>query len=1017
MSSPLSGGEIAIVGMAGRFPGAPDVRRFWENIAAGVESIEFLPEANGASSARDFVPARAMLDAPEYFDAGFFGFSPREAELMDPQHRVLLECAWDALEAAGYDPLRSRGAVGVYVGAMMNTYLLCHLLSRPEFLDTLDMMQINVSNGLDFLATRVSYKLGLQGPSYTLQSACSTSLVAVHTACQSLLQGACDMALAGGVAINLKVRSGYRFQDGGILSPDGHCRAFDANAQGTVFGSGVGVVVLKRAKEAIADGDTIRALIKGSAVNNDGAVKVGFTAPSVAGQAAVISEALANAGVEPDTIGYVEAHGTGTPLGDPIEIRALTKAYRARTAQRQYCAIGSVKTNVGHLDAASGIAGLIKTVLALEQGSLPPSLHFVQPNPQIDFASSPFYVNDRLRAWPAAVSPRRAAVSAFGVGGTNAHVIVEEAPAVPAAAPSRPWQLLMLSSKSATALETATGQLVRHLREQPDVCLADVAYTLAVGRGQFEHRKIVVCQDAGDAVAALVSGEPARVRTHTATQVERPVVFMFPGQGAQRVNMGRALYEQEPGFRTPFDACAAIVHEALGLDLAALIYPAAESAAAAATQLAQTWVTQPALFAVEYALAQLWRSWGIEPAALIGHSVGEYVAACLAGVFDLDTALRLVIARGQLMQAAPPGAMLAVSLSEAEARGLTSASLSVAAINGPTQCVLAGTLEAVAALEQRLGTEGIGCRRLHTSHAFHSALMDPVVAPFEAAVARVPRQAPRLRWISNVTGQWMRDADATDPAYWARHLREPVRLYDGLTTITTEGRPVLLEVGPGDVLSRSCRALRSQTPLAIVTSLPNDQPDTEPGSLQQSLGQLWLEGVTPDWSRYFAGEGRRRIPLPTYPFERERYWIEPTTAAVAVTPAIAADVAIAEPEPVRAPMHPRPRLVTPYIEPVSALEKQLAVVWQQALGVNPIGLDDNFFDLGGDSLIAVQLMATLRRDVHADVPVAALYECLTVRLLAQKLHAHADSLDRPAPVSRRTLDRARRAHPSPRIPS
>ncbi|MBD1942157.1 type I polyketide synthase, partial [Coleofasciculus sp. FACHB-712] len=663
---------IAIIGMSGRFPGAKNVEEFWQNLRDGVESIsvftnEELIDAGIAPGLLDnpnHVKAGAVLEDVEFFDASFFGFNPKEAEMTDPQHRIFLECAWEALENAGYDTQRCESRIGVYAGASLNNYLSFNL--NRDQIGSADSFQKLIGNDKDFLTTRVSYKLNLKGPSLTVQTACSTSLVATTLACQSLLNYQCDMALAGGVSIRVPQKTGYLYQEGGILSPDGHCRAFDADAQGTIIGNGVGVVVLKRLEDAIADGDRIHAVIKGSAINNDGSEKVGYTAPSVNGQADAIAEAIALAGVDPETITYIETHGTGTRLGDPIEITALSNVFGANTEKKNFCAIGSVKTNIGHLDAAAGVTGLMKTVLALKHKLIPPSLNFKQPNPEIDFANSPFYVNTQLTEWKANATPRRAGVSSLGIGGTNAHVVLEEAPTVKASSSSRPWQLLVLSAKTESALETATANLAAHLKQHPDLNLADVAYTLQVGRRAFEHRRILVCQTVEELVNQLETPHPQKVLTHFQEPTERSIAFMFPGQGAQYVDMGRELYQTEPIFREQVDRCAALLQPHIGMDLRSLLYPNQPNPEAAAEKLKQTCFAQPALFAIEYALAQLWMSWGISPQAMLGHSIGEYVAACFAGVMSVEDALALVAIRGRLMQQMPAGAMLAVSLPEAE---------------------------------------------------------------------------------------------------------------------------------------------------------------------------------------------------------------------------------------------------------------------------------------------------------------------------------------------------------------
>ena len=881
--------DIAIVGMAGRFPGAKNIDEFWRNLRDGVESIRFFTDeelkALGVDDSTladpNYVKAVATLDDPEYFDATFFDMTPKEAEITDPQHRVLLECAWEALESAGYDPETFKAPAGVYAGATINTYLLLNILSNPDFLNTLDDAQINIGNGGDFITTRISYKLNLKGPSHVIQSACSTSLVAVHVACQSLLNEECDLALAGGVSINVKHRYGYHHAPGGITSLDGHCRAFDAKAQGTIFASGVGIVVLKRMQDALANRDFIHAVIKGSAINNDGSSKVGYTAPSVDGQAGVIAEALANAGVHPETIGYVEAHGTGTPLGDPIEIQSLTKAFRASTDLKRFCAIGSVKTNIGHLDAAAGVAGLIKTVLALKHKMIPPSLHFQQPNPKIDFQNSPFFVNSQLSKWDSPDTPRRAGVSAFGVGGTNAHVILEEAPSHVATTGSRPWQLLVLSAKNAASLEDATTKLKEYLQEGTEAELADIAYTLKVGRKEMSHRRVIVCEEKADAITAMGSMDAQRVYTGKQQASDRPVVFMFPGQGAQYVNMGLDLYQHEPVFRKEIDQSCELLKGRLGIDLRNLLYPANGDVESSARQLSQTRFTQPALFVIEYALARLWMSWGIRPQAMIGHSIGEYVAACLAGVFTLQDALALISERARMMQELPDGSMLAVPYAKEKLQPLLREKLSLAAINAPNQCVVSGPVRAIEELEKYLNENGSVGRRLQTSHAFHSEMIDLIIKRFADCVGQVELQPPSIPFISNLTGTWMTQEDAVDPDYWAKQMRNTVLFADGVQELLKQPARVFLEVGPGQALSKYVKRQPDGAPERLtIASLPsrNDKQSEMPLLLRQ-LGALWVAGVEVDWSGSYSDEKRRRLPLPTYSFERRRYWIEPAKSS------------------------------------------------------------------------------------------------------------------------------------------
>jgi acyl transferase domain-containing protein/acyl carrier protein len=876
---------IAIVGMAGRFPRAANLRQYWDNLRGGVEAISIFSDEELAAAGVDpgllrnprYVRARGVLQDAEMFDAVFFGLSPREAEIMDPQHRVFLETAWQALESAGYAPGVVARNVGVYAGTSLNSYVIASLLTNPDVMLAAGGYQAMLANDKDFLATRVSYKLNLCGPGVTIQTACSTSLVAVQMACQALLARECDMALAGGVSINVPRVSGYLYEPGMILSPDGHCRAFDARAQGTVAGEGVGVVVLKRLREALADRDHVHAVIRGAAINNDGSLKVGYTAPSVDGQAAVIARAHAMAGVDPATITYVEAHGTGTELGDPIEVAALTKAFGATGGRRGFCALGSVKTGIGHLDAAAGVAGLIKAVLALEHRALPPSLHFSVPNPRVDFANSPFRVNATLTDWPReGDTPRRAGVSSFGIGGTNAHVVLEEAPGATAAGHSRPVQIFTLSAKTSEALDRAGDELAAHLDATGGLAPADVAYTLHQGRATFAHRRIVIAASLEEAARALRDGDPQRVLSRVEAGKDRPVVFMFSGQGSQYVGMGRGLYESEPRFREIVDECAGTLAPTLGIDLRGVLYPSPEEIETAAARLSTTAITQPALFVVEYALARLYMEWGITPQAMLGHSIGEYVAACLAGVMSLPDALGLVAERGRLMEV-PGGAMVAVPLPEEEVRALLPASLSIAAVNGPALCAVSGPAADVAALGARLGGRGVRASAIHAAAAFHSAMMDPILDAFRQAVGRVSLSAPAIPYISNVTGTWMTADDAKTLDYWVRHLRQTVRFWDGVQEVVRDQEPVLLEVGPGRTLASLARpASAVGGRVEILSSIRHPQDDLDDATvLQTTFGRLWLAGVPLDWTGHHAWEERRRVPLPTYPFARQRHWILP----------------------------------------------------------------------------------------------------------------------------------------------
>ncbi|MEM9494724.1 MAG: type I polyketide synthase [Pseudomonadota bacterium] len=885
---------IAIVGMAGRFPGANDVAQFWENIKGGVESVTKFPASeleidipDAAGDKGAYVCAKGMLDDIDMFDARFFGYLPREAEVMDPQHRMFLEICWEAMEHAGHDAERYPGAVGVFGGCYMDTYVLHNLCSDETFRERLvesiqvGTLQTELGNDKDYLATRVAYKLGLRGPAITMQTACSTSLVAIATACQSLDGYQCDMALAGGVTIILPQKKGYFYKEGGMLSPDGHCRTFDENAAGTVFSHGAAVVLLKRVADAIADGDTIYGVLRGYATNNDGGDKVSYTAPSVEGQAEVISLALGLGGVDPATIGYVEAHGTATPLGDPIEVGGLTNAYRRFTDEKQYCAIGSVKANLGHLDVASGAIGLIKTTLALHEKTLPPQINFSKPNPKIDFAASPFYVNTELKAWPEGAGPRRAAVSSFGVGGTNAHVVVEEAPVETRDGAARGFQLLPLSARSETALAAQAEQLAAHLEKNPTIDFADAAYTWQVGRRAFDHRRIVVAQDAKDAIEKL-RGPAAPSDTAKRDASAPDLVFMFPGQGAQYPGMGRALYFSEEIFRATIDEISDTLHDDphFGVDLRDYILWSDESPLAkedAVAALTRTELAQPAIFAVEMALANQLIHWGATPSALIGHSVGEIAAAAVSGVFSLGDAARLVAARGRAMQHMAPGSMLAVLAPLADVEPKLSGALCVAAINAPNATVVSGPADELETFVAELERDGVKSTVLATSHAFHSSMMDGARAEVEMLAAAAARHEGAIEIFSTESSK-AGAAALADPLYWGRQLMHPVRFADAVSNAAARfPHAVFVEVGPGQALTSFARqTLMGEMKRPVVSSLgPQRAPGDDVEHLVAALGRLWMRGATPDWRAFQIGE-RRRIALPTYPFERKRFWVEPT---------------------------------------------------------------------------------------------------------------------------------------------
>ena len=925
---------LAVIGMAGRFPGARNVNQLWRNLCDGVEGISFLTDeqlrAAGVSAAEftdpNYVRTAAVLEGVDWFDAGFFGLSPKDASIMDPQHRHFLECSWEALENAGWTPDQFDGRIGVYAGSGMNSYLFHNLLANSELVAEAGIFLLKqTGNDKDVLATRVSYQFGLTGPSLSVQTACSTSLVAIHSACQSLLSHECDMALAGGVTIEIPHGRGYIYRQGEILSRDGHCRAFDADSTGTVFGSGVGVVVLRRLQDALRDGDFIHAIVRGTAINNDGARKVSYLAPSVIGQTEVVTEALAIAGVDSDSISYVETHGTGTAVGDPIEIRALTSAFNQSTGRKGFCAIGSLKTNIGHLDAAAGVAGFIKTVLALEHAQIPPSLNFSTPNPLIDFSNSPFFVNTALRAWDSNDYPRRAGITSLGIGGTNAHAILEEAP-VTTSGDSRPWQLLTLSAKSPSAIEARCRDLAEHLVINSEN-LADVAFTCHVGRKGFALRRAIVCRHVDDAIDGLLHPTANRIISGTASEKGSSVAFLFSGQGSQYSGMGRGLYESEPEFKRIVDFCSDFLAGRLSVDLRGLLFPSENDTEDADRRLNETRFTQPALFVVEYAMAMLWQSWGIHPDAMIGHSIGEFAAACIAGVFSLESALEIVAERARLMQMMPTGVMAAVALSEDRLLPLLANELCVASVNSVQQCVVSGSEDSMRGFESALALQGVSCQRLRVSHAFHSSMMDPVLKPFVEFLGKYDYSPPRIPFISSATGSWISAAEACDPGYWARQLRNTVRFSPGISCLLKLDRVTFLEVGPGQTLLALAAQHNSfahgenvSNELGFENNIRSDDnrllvksgyikntssrdlgsignrhdfigsiksrhdPLSDVELLLSALGKLWVAGKKIDWTAFHAHEQRKRLPLPTYPFDHKSFWIEPMSPLDEVQP-------------------------------------------------------------------------------------------------------------------------------------
>lgn len=989
-SSELPPNAIAVVGMAARLPGAGTVSAFWDNLVHGRESIVTLSEddllAEGISEKalanHAYVRRAALLDGIDEFDADFFGFTAQSARMTDPQHRLFLQTAWHAIEDAGYDPAHIEGSVGVYATSTTSGYLLHNIMSNhdPHAIIgqgvTFEMVNLSLQNDKDYLATKTAYQFNLRGPALSVQTACSSALVAVHLACQSILNGECEMALAGGASLRIPHHVGYWHDPGSMVSATGHCRPFDVRSDGTIFGSGVGVVVLKALQDAVDDGDRIHAVIRGSALNNDGSTKMTFAAPNAAGQADVIAEAQAIAEVDSSTVSYVETHGTGTPLGDPIEIEGLRQAFAASEEDRPGpCYVGSVKSNIGHLESAAGIASLIKAILCLKHRAIPATLHYTSPNPELHLDQGPFVVRSEYGPWEWD-GVLRAGVSSFGVGGTNAHVVLEEAPRVPARTPHPGPQVLLMSARSNDALQQSRSALAAELSGAEEVSLPDVAYTLT-GRRKESIRMAAVVKDHQDAATVLQAAEHDNVFVGEFAQSgdnSESVVFLFPGQGAQHIGMARGLYESEPVFAEHFDQCAAGFHEELGVDLRAEIFEGT------ARNLERTDRTQPALFTVEYALAKLVEAYGVRPAAMAGHSIGEYVAATIAGVFDIDTAIKVVSMRARLMHAAPRGVMVAVALGpDALAEHLTG-DVDIAAINEPGGCVVAGSEESIRQFSERLTEHGVVARRVRTSHAFHSRLMDSMIPEFTGFLSRQTLREPQIPLLSNVTGTWLAGSEATNPATWARQVRSTVRFSDEVGVLLADPHRILVEVGPGGTLTASAtrhpKWSSGQHAVRLMRHHAQNRDDRDAFLL--ALGQLWSAGVDVDWAPLRGEQPAHLVTLPGYPFERQRHWVEHRQTTWTADPA-ATNGAAASSAGAADAGHAAKNGKSP-------MEATLQRIWGQCLGLASVDRKANFFELGGDSLVAISVAMTATNE-GLDLTPQDLYENQTVAALAKALTA------------------------------
>jgi len=890
--SEINENDIAIVGIGLRFPGARTPDTFWENLCDGVESVTFHDEksllAAGVSAKAlanpHYIRAGVVLEGMDEFDPEFFGLGPKEGAIMDPQHRQFLSASWEALEDAGHPPETFDGSIGVFAGCGMAAYFPFNVLTNEDLLASQGFFLLrHTGNDKDFLSTRLSYALNLTGPSMSVQTACSTSLVATHIACQSLLNFECDLALAGGVTVDIPHGRGYFFKEGEILSPDGHCRPFDHRARGTIFGSGAGVVVLRRLEDALEGGDRIYAVVKGSAINNDGSGKVSYLAPSVDGQAAAVVEALEVAGLDADAISYVECHGTGTAVGDPIEVTALTRAFRETTEDQGYCALASLKSNIGHLDTAAGIASLIKVSLSLYHEKIPASLNYEKPNPAIDFSASPFYVNDKLRDWPRSDTPRRAGINSLGVGGTNAHLILEEAPQPRESLANKgEWHVMHLSARSRSTLDQTCNRLAAFFRTNPQVNLADVAQTLRIGRHAFEHRRVFACQEPEEAAELLEKRDPRRLFTHQAGPSEAPVVFLLPGGGVQYADMSAGLYKTERTFREWVDRGLKHLSTLVKEDLRSLLYPVPEAKEEAEEKLKRPSLQLPLLFLVEYALAKLWQERGVEPEALLGHSLGENTAGCLAEVFSFEDGLGLVALRGRLFETLPTGGMLSIAISVAALEPLLPPGLDLAVVNGAEAAVVSGPVEPLNQFAAVLEEREIEFRHIPITVAAHSRMLDSILAEFGAYLRKIRLLPPKIPILSNRSGTWLTESEATDPDYWVGHLRQTVRFDKCLDTLLAREGKILLEVGPGQVLSSLARGhAGSKQARGFIPSLRHrDDPIADNVYFLTSYGRLWACGNPSNTEE----APRHHISLPTYPFSERSYWIEPVAPKVSAAP-------------------------------------------------------------------------------------------------------------------------------------
>lgn len=996
--------HIAVIGMACKVPGADNYKNFWELIVQKEEKIQFFNEEELEQSGvpselysrKEYIPARGILSNIDQFDADFFGYTPSEARIMDPQHRIFLEQSWIALEDAGYTADSFSGKIGIYAGMNDSTYFSNHLLPNPTIKENYDTQQLSLATSTHYLSTKVAYALGLKGPSITINTACSTGLVSIAMACNGLINHDCDIALAGAITIVTPQKNGYLYQELGIFSPDGHCRVFDANSHGTVLSNGCGVVVLKRLIDALKDNDNILGVVRGWSINNDGNSKVGFTAPSIEGQIECVKEALLRAEVAPTEIEYVESHGTGTLIGDPIEVASLSKAYEYETHQKsQYCALGSIKANIGHTDSASGTIGFIKTILALHHKILPPQINYTENNPNIDFENSPYYINQELRSWETIHKKRTAAVHSLGFGGTNAHMILQEAPHIKTTN-SKSANLLVVSAKNSKSLEAILQTLKDFIlnsmkKEYPNTYLADLIYTLQVGRKAFKYRAAIVYQNFEHLINILNASDLLKkyVINNTDKKPKR-IIFGFTGQGSQYANMAYDIYQEHPYFKQIIDECCTQLQPDLGIDLRVLLFPKTiEETAVANEKLRETQFTQPALFIIEYALAKFLMSFGIKPDAMIGHSIGEYVAATISGVLSLKNGLKLVILRAKLMASSEPGVMLVVPLSKKEVETFLNNDVEIVVHNAPNLCVVAGTKEEIVQFKDQiqdlLNVKGLSCRLLNTSHAFHSKLMDPILDKFYDLSLQYALSEPNIPYISNVTGNWISKKDLANKRYWNEHLRKTVLFSTGIETLNLSMEDVFIEVGPGHVLTQLIQQHTfTSKPLLLQTlNSHNESNQNSYVYFLETLGKLWISHFSIDWEHLYTNEIRQRCSAPTYQFDKKSYWVGTDIINQDKIDDIGNNISSME---VLTDQHNNP------------ITEQLKTIWSTVLGIDSIDLDDDFYDLGGHSLLAVSLLSKINFHFKIKIPSTTLFKVKTIRGLATIIESYEQEHELYSPL-------------------